>query len=217
MEPTRESRIAERVPGERATAVVLAGGTSGRMGLDKSMMIVHGRPIIEHVCRQLHGHFDQVLISANETDKYAFLGLEVITDRIGGCGPLMGIASGVEASANDLNFVVACDIPEINIPIVRKMLRQADGYDIVMPTTGRRHYEPLFAVYRKTALPAMREVLSSGERKISKVFDRCRIRYVDLSTAKWLVNLNTVADYQAYAQQHCSPIEACETRPTHRS
>jgi molybdopterin-guanine dinucleotide biosynthesis protein A len=185
----------------RATAIVLAGGGSRRMDTDKSMLPINGQPAIEHICDQLGATFDQILISANEVEKYSFLGFDVIRDKVPGQGPLMGIASALEASANQFNFVVACDIPHIDVPYVRRMLAEAAGADLVIPTTGEGKYEPLFAVYCKSALGPMNEVLSSGGRKISDVFARCRVKHIELGNAEWFANLNTLADYEEFQKQ----------------
>jgi len=184
----------------RATAIILAGGRSSRMGADKSLLPVDGQPIIERICERLAGRFDQILISANEPEKLAFLGLEVIPDRIPGQGPLMGIASALEASTSELNFVVACDIPRIHIGFVEEMLAEAEtsGADVVVPTTGSEEYEPLFAVYRKSALEAINKVLASGGRRISDIFAQCRVKYIKLTDKEWLRNLNTPAEYEEF-------------------
>ncbi|MCK4292279.1 MAG: molybdenum cofactor guanylyltransferase [Planctomycetes bacterium] len=188
----------------KATAIIMAGGGSGRMGTDKSLLPVNGRPIIENIYEQLRGHFDQILISANEQEKLAFLALEVVPDRIAGQGPLMGMASALEASRNELNFVVACDIPHIDIGRVGEMLGQAaeSGAQVVIPTTGDQKYEPLFAVYHRSALEAMNKVLSSGGRKISDIFALCRVEYVELGDAEWFINLNTRTEYEGFREKH---------------
>jgi molybdopterin-guanine dinucleotide biosynthesis protein A len=59
-------------------------------------------------------------------------------------------------------------------------------------------HEPLFAVYRKSALPAMRDVLEAGERRISAIFPRVRTRFYDLGRAPWYRNLNTRDDFAAF-------------------
>jgi len=187
---------------EKATAIIMAGGGSRRMGTDKSMLPVEGRPIIERTCRRLAACFEQVLISANEVEKFAFLGFEIVPDNVPGQGPLMGIASALEASVNEINFIVACDIPDIEQGNIRRILSEAaDGdADIIVPAIGNGMYEPLFAVYRKSVLEAMNKVLSSGGRKISDVFDLCRVRKVDLGSS--LVNLNTMAEYEEFRKSH---------------
>jgi len=186
---------------EKATAIIMAGGDSGRMGADKSMLAIKGRPIVETISEQLRSTFGQILVSANEVDKLAFLGFEVIPDKMPGQGPLMGIASALEASANEVNFVIACDIPHIDLTYVRRMLAEAEGADIVIPTTGDERYEPLFAVYRKSALKAINEVLSSGGRKISDVFARCRVKYIEME-ARGFINLNTIAEYEEFQKKY---------------
>ena len=190
--------------GTKATAIVMAGGSSSRMGTDKSMLPFKGQSIIKAICEQLHGSFDQILISANEVDKFAFLGFEVVPDKVPEQGPLMGIASALEASANDLNFVVACDIPKINLTCVNKMLTEAleSRADIVVPTTGDEKYEPLFAIYRKSALEAINKTLSTGKCKITDVFALCTVKYIELDDADWPVNLNTIADYEEFQKEH---------------
>jgi len=165
------------------------------MGHDKDMLPINGQPMIKHIYDQLHRYFNQVLISSNNTSKHSFLDVQVITDRVSGQGPLMGIASALKASANDLNFVIACDIPQVNITLMKTMLREAHDYDAVVPVTGLSQYEPLFAVYRKSALPAIEDALSSGNNRIMDALSRCRVKYIDLAGAGRLKNLNTMNDY----------------------
>ncbi len=197
----------------KATAIIMAGGGSSRMGTDKSMLPIKGKPLIETICEQLQGFFDQTLISANEVDKFAFLGLEVVPDKVPEQGPLMGIASALEASANELNFVIACDIPKINLSCVNRMLTEAieSQADIVVPTIRKREvsktqkrdtrYEPLFAIYRKSAIEAINKALSSGKRKITDVFTLCTVKHIELDDTYWLINLNTMADYEEFQKK----------------
>jgi len=184
-----------------ATAIILAGGKSSRMGTDKGMLSINDQTMLEHICKQLRGTFSQILISAGDAEKYSFAGFEVVRDKISSQGPLMGIASALEASANEINFVVACDIPHIEMDCVRKMLTEARGADIVVPTTGDKKYEPLFAIYRKSALDAIKRTLRKGERKISEVFDKCEVKYIDLGKADWLININTLAEYEEFQRR----------------
>jgi len=184
-----------------ATAIILAGGKSSRMGTEKGMLSINDQTMLEHICKQLRGTFSQILISAGDAEKHSFAGFEVVRDKISGQGPLMGIASALEASANEINFVVACDIPHIEMDCVRKMLTEAKGADIVVPTTDDRKYEPLFAIYRKSALDAIKRTLRKGERKISEVFDKCEVKYIDLGKADWLININTLAEYEEFQRR----------------
>jgi len=183
---------------EDAAAIVLAGGGSRRMGSDKGLLSVSDRPLLQHICDQLRPNFRQLLVSARAPGSYAFLPDLVVPDREPGQGPLMGLTSGLAASDHDRNFVVACDIPRIDMTFVRGMLSAAAGRDCVVPRTADGFFEPLYAVYRKSALPVAEELLASGTRKISALFARCQTWFTDLPEGGKLVNLNTREDYEAF-------------------
>ncbi|MDO8303688.1 MAG: NTP transferase domain-containing protein [Sedimentisphaerales bacterium] len=184
---------------EKAAAIVMAGGQSRRMETDKSMLHINGRSMIEAICQQLVGNFEQILISDKEESALAFLGFSVIKDKISGQGPLMGIVSALESSTNQLNFVTACDIPYIDLKFVRRMLREAEGFDAVIPIRDDGKIEPLFAIYRKSVVPAINNVLSAGGRKIRDFFDQCKVKYIPLD-AENFANLNTITEYKKFKE-----------------
>ena len=186
----------------RATAIIMAGGGSTRLGQDKSILEVAGEPMIKYIYDQLRPHFNQILVSANDPGKYNFLGADVIADRVADQGPLMGIASAMEASANEINFVTACDIPHVDTFLIRRMLRECRDCDAVVPRLGPSQYEPLFAVYRKSILRTMNELLASGRRKIDEVYKHCRISYIDIADSRRLRNINTMDDYREFVNEN---------------
>ncbi len=186
-----DGRWAIRLP---ATAILLAGGDSTRMGRDKTMLPIDGQPMIKHVYEQLQPHFSQTLVSSSNASLHDFLGATVIADDVAGRGPLAGIASALKASTSNVNFVMACDMPEIDAGLIRTMLRQVGDYDAVVPKVGPQMYEPLFAVYKKSALPAIEQVLQSGSNRVIDCFDRCRVKYIDLP-GRQFSNINTKAEY----------------------
>ncbi len=181
----------------RASAVILAGGDSRRMGRDKALLEFEGRPLISVIASRLKELFDDVIVGANRPGDYGFLGLPVVPDREPGMGPLMGIASCLERTAEDLAFVTACDIPYLDLGFAAEMLALADGYDLVLPRSGPDAYEPLFAVYRTSVVPAALDLLASGRRSILDLRDRVRVRVVPLPASVRLSNLNTVEDYRS--------------------
>ena len=183
-----------------AAAIILAGGKSERMGQDKSLLQLQGRPLIAHIAEQLRPHFRRILISTNKPDKYSFLGLECVKDEQPGQGPLMGIASALKASPEDLNFVIACDIPEVDIPLMKSLLRQARDCDGAVPLSPDGRIEPVYAVYRKSVLPALRTALVDGERKIQNALSNTSIKYVPLNNNQQPLNLNTPSDFEHFVK-----------------
>ncbi len=179
-----------------AAAIILAGGKSSRMGYDKSLLPVNGKPMIQHIYEQLRPCFDSIIISSDDSEKYSFIDAEVIPDIVPGQGPIMGVLSSLEASSFDLNFVVACDVPVINFTFIRKMIRESVGYDGVIPRWEKSKYEPLFGIYRKSMIDPIREIFEAGKRKITEAYDKCKIKYIDISGEEWYKNLNTMEEYQ---------------------
>jgi molybdopterin-guanine dinucleotide biosynthesis protein A len=179
----------------QATAIIMAGGDSYRMGQDKSMLPVKTQPMIKHIVDRLRPHFNQILISSSDVSKYSFLDVEVVPDKAAAKGPLAGIASALEASANDVNFVMACDIPQVDTVLIKTMLRESKDWEAVIPRIGLSQYEPLFAVYRKGTLGAIKAALLSGNYRITDALSRCTVKYIDLTDAQRPRNLNTMKDY----------------------
>ncbi|MDY0109874.1 MAG: molybdenum cofactor guanylyltransferase [Candidatus Krumholzibacteria bacterium] len=180
-----------------ATAVILAGGRSRRMGMDKSFSNAGGQPLIAYIASQL-AYFPERLIGANDPERFAFLGLRVVADRERDRGPLMGILSCVDAAAHDLCFVTACDIPELDTEFVLDLLRQTEGADIVMPRLQDGRTEPLLAVYRKRIVPIAADLLRSGPQRIVALLDHVRVRFVPFGPPTWYRNLNSPQDLSAW-------------------
>ena len=158
--------------------------------------------MIEKIVRQLTGHFREIVIGANDIETYRFLNLPVVPDLEKGKGPLMGIYSTLLHSKHEINFVVACDIPDLNIDYVKELMRQAKCHEIVVPTWGDGKFEPLFAVYNKSILDKVKKLLDSGRKKIGLLFESTDVQYVPMpDETEWFKNLNTREDYKNYIKQ----------------
>ncbi len=189
----RDGRWVVRRP---ATAVVLAGGQSRRMGVDKALLPLGGEGMLQRVVRQVEPWFDQVLISARGADDYAFLGHPVVPDAQPGLGPMGGLVSALEHARHDLVLVLPCDLAEVPLDLVSRLLRQARGVNAVVPQSADGHYEPLVAVYRRSLLPILRAALERGERRLIDLFPDLGVSALPLAPGEVVRNLNTPADYQ---------------------
>jgi len=181
----------------RATAILLAGGGSTRMGVDKTLLSIDGKPMIQHIHEQLRPWFSRILISSNNASAHAFLGAPIITDEAMGKGPLMGIVSALRVSPDEINFVMACDTPEVDIDLMRAMVRQARHWDAVVPRMLSGRSEPLFAVYNKSVLPVFEHMLSSGNYRMTHALARCRVKYVPVVPGQ-IPNINTMSEYRQH-------------------
>ncbi|MFZ4397778.1 MAG: NTP transferase domain-containing protein [Kiritimatiellia bacterium] len=187
-----------------ATAIILAGGQSRRMGQDKSLLPFHGRPMLVHIADQLRPHFRFLLVGANDPQRYGVAGVPVIADCVAGQGPLMGLASCLEATTTDVAFLTGCDIPNMDLPTLYRMQDALHDHDAVIPVTADGRH-PLFAFYRRTILPTVNATLSEGKRRMDDIFDRISVAYFPIADNTWFRNLNTPADYAAACAVAGSP------------
>ena len=97
-----------------ATALVLAGGKSNRMQINKALIPFQGSLLIERIHTQLYTQFSEILMCVSDKRQYDFLDFPQVVDDQPFQGPLVAMLSGLRASKNSINFVIACDIPEIN-------------------------------------------------------------------------------------------------------
>jgi molybdopterin-guanine dinucleotide biosynthesis protein A len=192
---------------ENATAIILAGGKSSRMGVDKSLLSVNGEPMIAGIVRQLEDYFDEVIISANDPGKYAFLKRAVVPDVEKNRGPLMGIYSCLMASNSEVNFITACDIPEMNLRLIQNMINLTRDTDIVMPIKEGGRHEPLYAIYRKSVAGKAEWVLNNNGERIIELLDHVRVKLIAFNDTGWYQNLNLKDDYYTYVKK--SKLRKC--------
>jgi molybdopterin-guanine dinucleotide biosynthesis protein A len=194
----------ERSPGPPVSAIVLAGGQSKRLGKDKALLEVQGQPLVSRTVQKLDALSDDLLVVTSDPARYVHLGLpaRLISDERPGVGSLMGIYSGLQVARHTNALAVACDMPFLNLPLLRYMVPLADGHDVVIPRFGG-FLEPLHAIYGKSCLPFMAGLLERGRRQIIAFFDQVRVRYVEESEIERFdpdhlsfVNVNTPGDWE---------------------
>jgi len=181
-------------------AIILAGGQSRRMRREKPLLPVCGRTLIETVIEQIRPCFATILVSAGDKDRFAFLGLPVVEDEAPGQGPLPAILTALRASPCRRNFVMACDIPVIDVPFLETILALAPAHDIVVPRYRDGKFEPLFAAYDRGIIPVIARQIAGGDFKISSLFQACRTRFVPMDGQEWFRNLNTIEEYHDYLE-----------------
>ncbi len=156
------------------SGVILAGGESLRMGSDKSLLPFAGARFIDHVYARLAELFDEVLIVTNTPELYPELPCRKVRDVYPLQGALAGIHSGLQHAGCERAFVVGCDMPFLSAELVRLICTRATLGDLILPI-GSSGHEPLHALYSKSCLPIMEQVLDAGQRRIQRIFRQLRV------------------------------------------
>lgn len=165
----------------QVSGIVLAGGRSRRLGRDKAVEPVGGVPLLQRVLGRLAQVTYERVVVVNEAARAAALPLppdvRAVVDRYPGAGPLGGIFTGLSAAVGGWGLVTACDMPFLNVRLLRHLLSQREGYDAVVPLLDGRP-EPTHALYSRACLPHIQERLEAGRYKIAAFFESVRVRFV---------------------------------------
>lgn len=187
--------------GQPLSLILLAGGQSRRMKQNKALLPLPGGTLIERILGQVEDHFDEVLISVSEPQPFLFLDRRLIVDPVPDQGPMGGLQSALQAARNERSFAVACDIPNIDLNFLKRMIMAAAEFDAVVPVSSGGRREPLFAVYSRAVLPMIEDLFNSEVRSLLPLLDLCRTKYIRMADSAWFKNLNTIEDYQDFLKR----------------
>ena len=167
--------------------IVLAGGRSTRFGSDKLAAEYGGLPVLHQAALRIAEACEDVVVVMAPGASAEGLppGIRVAHDATEGEGPLAGLHAGLLAVVRaDLAVVVAGDMPDVQIAVVREMLRviEAAGVDAVaLEDDGARRAIPI-VVRTWPAADAVHTLLHAGRRRLGDVLDALRTAVIDEAT-----------------------------------
>jgi molybdopterin-guanine dinucleotide biosynthesis protein A len=183
---------------------ILAGGKSSRMGMDKGLMLLNGKAVVQYVIDALKPVMNRIVIVSNNHE-YQKFGLEVIEDLIKDIGPAGGIYTALNHSDSQRNFIVSCDMPFVSSEAIKFLIEGSTPSEITLPIHNQI-LEPLFGVYSKTCLFKWNELI---ERRIIKLQDLAE-QFIMLKlnvdgnenfNELLFTNINTKKDFENAIQQ----------------
>jgi molybdopterin-guanine dinucleotide biosynthesis protein A len=182
---------------------ILAGGRSSRMGADKSLVHLGGKPVIEHVLERVRPLGLPIILITNSPEKYAAYQLPMIADLLPEQGSLGGIYTAIASSGADYALCVACDMPFLNTALLRYQIARCEGWDVVVPRT-KGFPETLHAIYSKACIVPIQNQLSSGQLKVSGFYDQVKTLFLEEDAVREIdpelrsfVNVNTPDELSA--------------------
>lgn len=178
-----------------ATLLVLAGGTSRRMGRPKAWLEVGDTILLRWVVDRLAPAFSEVMTAFAEPEQLEQpVPYRVVFDRKRSGGPLAGIEAGLLAARVDPVFVIACDMPYVTSQLAHIAVAAARTCDAAVPRIDGRP-EPVCAAYRKSALPYITAALDSGSRRAAEVLAGMDVTWLEDVDSEVVRSLNTPDDY----------------------
>lgn len=159
-------------PTTEAESFVLAGGRSSRMGRDKALLPIHGRPLVVVALDKLRALSlspaapPRIAGTRADLARYA----PIVEDIHPGWGPMSGIEAALSATRHPLNIFLPVDLPLLPAEFLDWMLLRASttGALATYPRVNGLA-QPLCAIYHRDLLPPIMRVLETGERKVTSV------------------------------------------------
>jgi molybdopterin-guanine dinucleotide biosynthesis protein A len=186
----------------QAAGYVLVGGNSSRMGRNKAFLPGQFRYVLDDIADSVKAAAGNVTL-IGDPSCYHDLGYPCIPDLRRGLGPLSGLEAALVSSHNDLNLILACDIPAIDVAHLRSLLEQAlvSKASCVATRDVTERVHPLCAVYKKECLPVIQCRLDQKRLSLTGLLDEVTTEYV---CVEWVVeNINTPEEWTRWiSKQH---------------
>jgi molybdopterin-guanine dinucleotide biosynthesis protein A len=178
------------------SGVILAGGKSSRMGVDKALLpFKEYSSLAEYQYRKLQEIFDNVYISTKE-NKFDFKA-NLIYDKYQNSNPLNAIISALEFTKGDI-FLISVDMPLISKDTIKKLVdsyTNNKGYDIYI-AKSLNGIEPTVAIYKQSLLNRAIEQYRCNNYKLMSLIKSLNYYEVKFNNLDEFKNLNTPQDYQ---------------------
>jgi molybdopterin-guanine dinucleotide biosynthesis protein A len=181
------------------SAVILAGGLATRMkGADKGLILLHQKPLVQHVIERLKPQVNEIIINANrEIATYQTFGYPVLQDEVEDfLGPLAGFSLGLQRAKHDYVLTVPCDSPLLPLDLAKRLMNALTEHDAdIAVASSDNNTHPVFSLCKKSVLPSLTAYLQQGECRVSAWQKSQKYIEVDFSDCNdAFTNLNSFED-----------------------
>lgn len=182
----------------------MAGGDSKRLGIPKFSLELGSVTLVERVVAGLSPFFNRITVVTDRPEMFPPLPVLFVRDLLTGHAknPLRGIHAGLCACGLPYQFVIACDMPFVNLQLIRYMDQFASRYDVVVPRV-ESYYQPLHAFYSRGCIEPIRELVAQSGGKVTSFYRSVAVRHVESEeinrydpAGRSFFNINNRTDYE---------------------
>lgn len=199
-------------------AVILAGGKSSRLKVNKVFLKIRCEPLISEVVRVASDVTESIVVaigSRDDEDEFAAIlpgRVKIVKDTAEEKAALYGVFTGLQAAETDFTAVLASDLPFVDSEVIRMLSREAQDFDLAIPKWPNGDIEPLYAVYRVSAArKAFGDAIKAGGVRIRDAINLLeKVNYVPVErflqvdkALRCFINVNTAADLERIKTMLC--------------
>tara|TARA_B100000614_G_scaffold221569_1_gene208807 strand:- start:475 stop:1080 length:606 start_codon:yes stop_codon:yes gene_type:complete len=186
------------------STLILAGGKGSRMkGVDKGLINIGGKYIIEYLVSISSMYSSGVFVNANRNhEEYKKLNCKIIKDILEGYqGPLSGIYSGLLQIKTNYMITLPCDGPFLSDEYFKRMLEKPLN-DKIRCAFSNNRLQPVYALIPKKCVNTLKLFLEGGGRKIDKWYKQYGYEVIDFSDMEEMfINVNTEEELLQYKNE----------------
>lgn len=180
--------------------LILAGGSSSRMGSDKGLLEYHQVPHREYLYQLLEKHCTKVFLSLRDGHQSEISeGIEYILDQNKHQGPFNGILSAHETYPTAAWLVLACDLPFMNSVALNELIQNRNPeMDATAFLSKIGEPEPLVCIWETHGLKKATSFLAETNSRSPKRFlQNAHVNVLQPTNEKALLNVNTLDEFKA--------------------
>jgi molybdenum cofactor guanylyltransferase len=141
----------------RAVGAILAGGGGRRIGGDKAIVELHGRPLISYPLETLREALGKVAILAKPDTRLPYVsGVTVWIEPEPRRHPVFGIMQALALADGRPVLVCAADLPFVSVGLVKRLAKANPGRAPAVVACAQGEMQPLLGCYQRRALPLLR-------------------------------------------------------------
>lgn len=149
------------------TGIILAGGKSTRMGEDKGLALLNGKPMIAQIIDSLEKITPNIILITSNTE-YDRFGYPRYSDIIPEKGPVGGIYTGLHHTKTEVNICISCDTPFVSSTFLNWLISKSNESSITIPSyKGKTHQ--LIGIYNKSLLKSFENKLNNNTLRLKDV------------------------------------------------
>ena len=183
------------------------------MGFDKQLFHVCNDRLFAQLLPTLGGQFEEVLVVTGQPEIYSGMAVRPVRDVIPGLGPLSGIHAALKEAKSEYVYIVACDMPKIDLNYIDYMTQRLTQSPADACVTKKGDgLEPFHAFYGKRALPVIEAHLLAGKNSMYYFLQKIDVLCISETEARqftpdWSLfcNLNTREEYEFLLRSSIEP------------
>ena len=178
--------------------LVLAGGKSRRMGIDKGALHYHGKAHREYTADLLNEVCESSFISCRKEQLSSVHSqYQLIVDSYSNLGPFGGMLTAFESNPHTAWMIVACDFPHLDTATIKQLAEARDPNKIATCFLNPNNSipEPLITIWEPRAYPIFQNFLNQGYYSPKSILVNTDVKEIQVENKLCLENVNEKKQY----------------------